>query len=210
MSDNRQDDDKVKEAKVKELENWKKFNVYEEIIDTGQPCISVRWVSTEKQSTDGQVVTKARLVARGFEECKDYSFRSDAPTAEKRVLRIFLALLASNQWKCNCIDIKSAFLQGKTFEREVYLRPPVEAENSEGKVWKLNKCVYGLNDTARVWYFTVRNALLSLGCKQLKVDPAMFYWYQNDKLAGMFLVYVNDFIWGGTKRFEETDQSYQS
>ena len=32
----------------------------------------------------------------------------------------------------------------------------------------------------------------------------MFYWYQNDKLAGMFLDHIDDFIWGGTKRFEET------
>ena len=43
ICDNRQDDDKVKEAKGKELENWKEFNVYEEIVDTGQPCISVGW-----------------------------------------------------------------------------------------------------------------------------------------------------------------------
>ena len=72
-------------------------------------------VCTEKQSTDGQVFTKARLVARGFEECKDYSFRSHVPTAEKSVLRIFLALLAFNQWKCNCIDIKSAFFVRENF-----------------------------------------------------------------------------------------------
>lgn len=39
---------KIEEAKVKELENWKNFEVYEEIPNTSQFSISVRWVCTEK------------------------------------------------------------------------------------------------------------------------------------------------------------------
>ena len=119
------------------------------------------------------------------------------------MLRIFLALLAAREWKCNCIDIKSAFLQGETLDREVYLKPPAEAVDTGGKLWKLKKCVYGLNDAARAWYFTVRSELLKLGCVQLQVDPALFYWYQDDKLAGLFVIHVDDFLWGGTKEFEE-------
>ena len=57
----------VLEAKQKEIENWRRNNVFEEVPDHGQKVVSVRWVFTDKY-IDGKHVTKARLVARGFEE----------------------------------------------------------------------------------------------------------------------------------------------
>lgn len=56
-------------AKHAELSNWKQNNVFEEVKDEGQKCISTRWVCTLKETPDG-VVPKARLVARGFEEMR--------------------------------------------------------------------------------------------------------------------------------------------
>ena len=103
VTESRHDERRVREAKMNELQNWKKYGVYEEVEDCGQPCISIRWVCTEKHSDDGHSTIKARLVARGFEENKDCNFRADAPTAGKDVLRIVLALLSTNNWKCNCI-----------------------------------------------------------------------------------------------------------
>ena len=193
---------KVKEAKKFELEQWEKFRVYERVPDIGQPRISVRWVCNEKLSEDGSSKVKARLVARGFEERSDEKIRADSPTVSKDVFRAFLALLATKSWKCNSIDVKAAFLQGSPIDRDVYLKPPKEVDDSVGMLWKLNKCIYGLKDASRVWYFTVRSTLLQLGCIQLQVDPAMFYWFHNNKLCGLFLIHVDDFIWGGTSEFE--------
>ena len=51
------------DAKLKELEKWKRFDVYNEVPDNEQNTISVRWVCTTK---DGKV--KARVCARGFED----------------------------------------------------------------------------------------------------------------------------------------------
>ena len=50
------------EAKMAELGNWKKQNVYREEEDMGQSCISVRWVLSQKVK-NGQNITKARLFA---------------------------------------------------------------------------------------------------------------------------------------------------
>ena len=197
----RYDEKKIKEAKQKELDNWKQFEVYEEVHNNGQPCISVRWVCTEKFDENGNSKVKARLVARGFEECNNA--RADSPTASKEVLRLFLALMASYKWKCNSIDVKAAFLQSEKFQRQVYLKPPREASCSGNVVWKLNKCVYGLNDASREWYFTVKKTLHELGCIQLKTDPAGFYWYYGGELCGLFLMHIDDFLWGGTKIFEQ-------
>ena len=42
----------------------------------------------------------------------------------------------------NTVDIKSAFLQGKPIERDVYVKPSKEAHTK--KIWKLDATVYGL------------------------------------------------------------------
>ena len=62
--------------------------------------------------------------------------------------------------------------------------------------------MYGLNDAARKWYLTVRAFLLRMNCVQLKTDPAAFYWYHDGKLSGIFLMHVDDFLWGGNAEFE--------
>ena len=188
----------VVKAKKEELDNWKNFKVYEEVKDNGQSAISVTWVCTEKV-IEKKKKTKARLVARGYEEKE--KAQSDSPTGNKDTLRIFFVTISSKGWKCKSIDIKAAFLQGKDFHRKVFLRPPKESDSPPGTLWRLKKCVYGLNDAARVWYLTGRNFLLKLGCVQLKTDPAGFYWYHNGQLEGVFLMHVDDYLWGGTINF---------
>ncbi len=200
ISSSCQQSHEVDRAKDVELENWKTFCVYEEIVDCGQPRMSTRWVVTEKRRDDA-VLVKARLVVRGFEEKEP--IQSDSPTAGKDTLRIVLSLSSTMTWKLNTIDIKAAFLQGKEIDRDIYLQPPVEAD-SDGKLWKLRKCVYGLNDASRQWYFSVRSELLKSGCVQSVIDPALFYWHSGDQLSGFFLMHVDDFIWSGTEEFEKT------
>ena len=70
-------------------------------------------------------------------------------------------------------------------------------------IWKLNKCVYGLVDASRNWFLSVKKELLGLKCEQSKLDPALFYWHQNDKLEGLFLMHVDDFLWAGSDKFKE-------
>ena len=59
----------VKEAKITEVNNLLDYDVFEEVKDKGQETIGSRWVVTEKEKHDSQKQqTKARLVARGFQE----------------------------------------------------------------------------------------------------------------------------------------------
>ena len=79
------------DAKDAELANWRNHDVYEEILDEGQKCISTRWVSSLKEDDSG-ITQKARLVSRGFEE--DILLQSDSPTCGNESLRIVLAIIA--------------------------------------------------------------------------------------------------------------------
>ena len=117
----------VLEAKQNELKNWIDHDVYEEVEDKGQNCISFRWVMTEKTS-DGKQIAKARLVARGYEEENKDSLRTDSPTISKDNLLLLFAIIAPHHWKICDFDIKAAFLLGNPINRDIYLKPPIEAE----------------------------------------------------------------------------------
>ena len=164
-------DDKFADAKAKELSNWNLMKVYDEVDNRGQAYISARWVYTEK-IVGNDVMKKARLVCRGFEEDSE-GIRSDSPTCNKDSLRIAISVISSNKWEMNSLDIKAAFLQGKELERDIYMKPPKEAK-VPSKLWKLRRCAYGLNDASRYWYFRLKDELIMSGCKCSKLDPALF------------------------------------
>ncbi|CAG2191494.1 unnamed protein product [Mytilus edulis] len=190
------------EAREAELDNWNKHNVYEEVEDNGQNCISTRWVYTMKE-LENEFHRKARLVAKGFEEDSLDEIPKNSPTCEKQSLRLILSIIASKRWSINSVDIKTAFLQGEKMQREVYLRPPKEVK-ATGKVWRLNKCVYGLVDASLKWYGKVKATLLDCGGTVSKIDSAVFYWYNEKGLTGVLAVHVDDFLWAGSSAFEKT------
>ena len=134
--------DEFHEAKLQELHKWKLFNVYEEVNNDGQKCLSGRWVFSRKQDGDGNEQLKARFVVRGFQEKVD--IQSDSPTGSKECMRLALVIIATKGWILHSLDVKAAFLQGNSIERAVFLKPPLEAATTYGRVWKLKKCVYRL------------------------------------------------------------------
>ena len=166
----------VVDAKERELNNLKEHNVFEEVPDTGQSTISSRWIITEKYKDDKKI-TKARLVARGFEE-NSYMMRTDSPTCSKQSLRITMTIIVSNRWKINSLDITTAFLQGDSINRELFLQPPKDVANS-GTIWKLKRCIYGLNDAPRAWYLRVKVEMVKLGGEMSIYDQALFTWHEN-------------------------------
>ena len=192
-------DQEIHEAKERELNSWKEQYVYTEVPDNGQSTMSVRWVLKPK-IINGRPSIKARLCARGFEETE--TFRTDSPTCSREGIRLVLMSIASKRWKLNSIDVKTAFLQGKPIERDIYLRPPKEAKTD--KLWHLRKCVYGLGDAPRFWYLRVKEEFIKLNGKICPADQGIFVWYKNDQLIGIIACFVDDMIWGGTEYFFET------
>ena len=188
----------VIQAKQVELQNWKDMEVDEEIKDQGQKVISTRWVIMEK-ICEGQNGAKARLVALRFDD--EDQVPSDSPTAAKSTLRTVLAITANEGCIIERIDIKAAFLQSCTINRNVYILPPPEARQ-DGILWKLKKTVYGLDDVSREWYFSVKDLLLKSDCKHSSSDKAFFRWYnKKGQLEGLLLPHVDDFLLAGSDNF---------
>ena len=182
-------------AMFNEIQKWRTYDVFEEVKNEGQYAISTRWVFTLK---DG--VHKARLVARGFEDHENEE-RTDSPTCSKMNLRIIMIIAAAKRWRINSLDIQAAYLQGKFIERDIYLHPPTEANTD--CLWKLKKCVYGLNEAARMWYLRLSKELADLGMKKSRYDEAIFFWHKEEKLQGVLAAHVDDFFWAGTHSFKD-------
>ena len=189
-------DQRVLDAKDKELQKLKDRKVYEEVLDEGQPTVSVRWVTTVKP--DGTV--KCRLVGRGYEENAE-SIRTDSPTCSRDTLRVLMSIVVGIGWTIQHIDVESAFLQGKQLDREVYIRPPLEAETNV--LWKLNKCLYGLKDAPRMWFVELSETLESFGMEVSLYDESFLFWRKEGKLHGVMGVHVDDFLNGGSKEFQK-------
>ena len=141
-------------SQMRSIQNLKPYETFEDIKDKGQETISSRWIITEKQKHDGQKhAYKARLVAKGFQEIDQP--QSDSPTAAKESFKLLMALSANLNFKIVSMDIRAAFLQAKTLDREVFVRPPNDIKK-EGVIWKLLKPLYGLDDASRKFYLKIK------------------------------------------------------
>ena len=62
------------------------------------------------------------------------------------------------------MDVTTAFLYAP-LEEEVYMEQPegTVVEGNEGKVWRLLKCLYGLNQAPRQWNIYIDTVLKGLG-----------------------------------------------
>ena len=88
---------------------------------------------------------------------------------------------------------------------ENYWHQPPEAQYTEGHVWKLRKCVYGLSDTSMKWYGRVMSTMTELQGKLSSVDSALFTWHKGTELQGLIAVHVDAFLWSGNNaEFQST------
>jgi hypothetical protein len=102
--------------------------------------IGTKWVFTNKQGEDGEVVrNKAHLIAQGFSQVEGVDFRETfAPVARLEAIRILLIFVISKGFKLCQMDVKSVFLNGVIHE-EVYIRQPPDFENHKypNRLYKL-------------------------------------------------------------------------
>ena len=123
---------------------------------------------------------KARLCTMGnssTEFSKDpVQFKS--PTCGRDTVKALLSLVPDNKWHIGIFHVSSAFFQGDSLQREVYVKIP------EGFGFRvLNAVLYGLREGARNWYDRFHRHCISLGFTTAPGDPAA-YSYDRDGAPG--------------------------
>ena len=72
---------------------------------------------------------KARWVCRGFQDAQKYDLQTDSPTATRYGFRVASQHAASVYWDLLHLDLKTAFLQGETYDldrRVIHVQLPTD------------------------------------------------------------------------------------
>jgi hypothetical protein len=149
--------------------------------------VSSVWAFKRKRYPDGSIrKLKARICARGFEQIEgvDY-FETFAPVVQWMTVRIVLIMTILLNLENKQIDYTAAFLQAP-IDHDVYVEMP-KLFQVKGKVWKLQRAIYGLKDAPRAYFIHTKNKLEELGFRQVDADPCLFI-----SPTVICLIYVDD------------------
>lgn len=103
-----------------------------------------------------------------------------------------MSLGAIKDWDIDHLDVKTAYLNGDLAE-DIYVRPPANLSERDGKVWKLKKAVYGLKQAGRCWNQKITDVLTKMGFQRSKADPCIFAMNNNDTVV-IVALWVDDVI----------------
>ena len=147
---------------------WKEGDIVNEL-PSGQRAIDSTWVFTKKDEQDGKTEKfKARLCGRGFREIYGIDYEEVfAPTVRQKVVRVICSIAAHNEWKLFSDDMKAAYLN-------VILKEGRWIKLPDGRFVKINRALYGLKESARLWFQMFRDFLISIKFVQSKVEPCVF------------------------------------
>ena len=142
---------------------------------------------------------KAKLVAQGSQsQGTDYD-EVFAPVARYSAIRSLLALANARDWEIHQLDVKSAYLNG-TIDTDIYTTQPEGFVDSSHPdyVCKLKRSLYGLKQSARCWYNTLDEFLVSSGYRKSNADNCIYIKSvkkDDGKISFVILsVYVDDLM----------------
>ena len=156
---------------------------------------AVFWI---KRDENGQAVWwKVRLVFKDFEQIygRDYT-KTTSPTACMESWQILLHIAATLNWDARQIDIKTAFLYGLLPEDKVqYMEQPkgFEEQGKEEWVWMIQRGLYGMKQSGRIWNQMMNEQMLTWGFTRLSCESCIYY-RSSDSGTIMSAIHVDDFL----------------
>ena len=158
----------------------------------GRKALPGRWVLTLKLDSNGDVARyKARWVVKGFKQIEGLDFNETfSSTVKGAAVRMLIALCAKYDYEMEQSDVTSAFLESHLKE-EVWVEQPHGFTNgNRNDACRLLRALYGLKQSPREWYTTIRKFMESLSYTRLVKDHSIFI-HEN----GMILaIYVDDIL----------------
>ena len=174
------------------------------VLAKGAKILSGRYVFSWKDLPDGTRVYKVRYVGRGCHQNygEDY-LDTYAPMSRTTSIRCLAQLAAQYNFVCHQVDVKTAYLNAP-IDCEIYMEQPETEDRDNSKVWRLNKSIYGLKQSAKLWNETLNKFFLKIGFKRNRADPCVYR--RNDHRGIIFLlVWVDDIVILGDSQKVVTD-----
>jgi hypothetical protein len=167
----------------------------------GASCTYCKWVLKAKSVDTGDGVStheryKARLTAGGDRQTEGVDFHSTwAPVVSFSVLRLLIAFAATHGYSITQIDYTGAYLNAM-LDIPVYMQQPQHMPQQVGPsgqplVCRLKRALYGLKQSGRLWYLTLRSFMEEEGFKACEMDPCVFIRHTGTSWV-LAWVYVDD------------------
>ena len=157
----RSDWDKWKIAIETEIASLYKRKVFSAVMPTPPGILPVgyKWVFVRKRNENNEVVRyKARLVAQGFTQRPGVDFNETySPVMSGITFRYLISLAVQNRLSMQLMDVVTAYLYG-SLDSEIYMKVPEGISIPDNKAnrnmycVKLQKSLYGLKQSGRMWY----------------------------------------------------------
>ncbi|KAJ5256521.1 hypothetical protein N7478_012625 [Penicillium angulare] len=172
---------------IRSLQEKSTFTVTNRPKDVSKQVLPLRWVFAYKFDQDGYLQKlKARICVRGDQEMITHEDKR-AVTLAARAARVIFALVAAFNLDLRQRDAVTAFLNS-TLPTETYTKMP-EGFEQMGMCWKLNRALYGLRISPKLWQQEASRVLVKLGLTPVPEDPCVF------TTRGIIVFfYVDDFI----------------
>jgi uncharacterized protein YqgQ len=149
-----------------------------------------KWVYKIKKEKHDEILRyKTRWVIRKFEQIERLDYTKTFVSMIKSMsYKTMYVIIVVNDWEIEQMNVKTTFLYDKILE-DVYVVQLTSFEKNVNQVCKLNKVLYDLKQSSRIWFETLIKFLFSLSYVSLDVEFNVFM--KNDIMIDL---YVNDLI----------------
>lgn len=157
--------------------------------------IPTRWLFKVKHKGDGTIERyKARLVAKGFAQYHgtDYD-ETYSPVFKLTSLRILLSIGAMLDLEIHQMDVKTAFLNGE-IDTDLYINQPQGYQQNPDLVCKLQKGLYGLKQSPRLWNKRIDAFLSRQNFQRCQTDLCVYRKNFDDRNFALFGIWVDDIV----------------
>ncbi|WZZ32928.1 hypothetical protein YC2023_016329 [Brassica napus] len=209
---------KWKDAIQVELDSLNKRNVFGPIVLTLKDVkpVGYKWVFVRKRNEKNEITRyKARLVAQGFSQRPRIDFEETySPVMDAITFKFLMSLAANENLEMRLMDVVTAYLYG-SLDIDIYMRIPdgfkmLETLNSKPKelcAIKLQRSLYGLKQSGRMWYNRLSEHLTKEGYTNDPICPCVFIKKTTSGFV-IIAVYVDDLNIIGTQNEIQKASNY--
>ena len=196
---------KWKDAINAELDSLTKRNVFGPVVQTPKNVnpVGCKWVLVRKRNQRDEVVRyKSRLVAQGFSQRPGIDYEETySPVMDAITFRYLISMVVSEGHDMHLMDVVTTYLYGK-LDTDIHMNIPEGFTLCESKPrhmysLKLNRALYGLKQSGRMWYNRLSEYLITKGYVNNPICPCVFI-KKTTKGFVIIAVYVDDINLVGT------------
>ena len=210
----------VTAAKKIELQKLLKYDAIKPVKLTkefkkGLVLLKSKLFSVEKKDANHEFkLNRARLVGRGdlWKDKPTSELETFSPTVSSAAVMSTLSVVLERKYDYMVVDVESAYLNAN-FKDGVYMkldRPVAQLmveldgsymeflEDDGSMIVQVTKALYGLQQSAKLWYETLMRSLIAIGFQRSNYDQAVFFKSIGDEKV-IILVYVDDMLITGPK-----------